>query len=215
MSATEYQFRGVTFGGFNRQDVLNYVEQVFAEHNQQIWDLKNELKQAEETCAQQAAALAEAETRAMRSAEENSRLSAELAEAQKTNSGQTAELAEARSELDALRQKVAELEPGAEAYARIKDRAASLELEAHMRAQAILDEAQAHAKASCELVTQRLHKVWMEYDRLRTDVDATVSHASGELSRIQNALAGLTEAFVPHDDALDELMEGCRTQSGT
>lgn len=213
MSATEYRFRGAALGGFNRQDVLNYVESIFAEHNEQLWDLKNQLQQAQETCARQAEALAEAEADVARREEENARLSAELAEARTIIAEQTRELTETRMETEELRQKVAELEPGADAYARIKDRAASLEMEAHMRAQAILDETAAQARASREQTERWLRGVQETYDRLRTDLDATVFHTSGELGRIQNALAGLAEAFALHDDSLHALEKECRNRT--
>jgi len=213
MSATEHQFRGVAFGGFNRQDVLAYLENTFSAHNQQIWDLKHELEQAEESCARQTAALAEAELRQTQHADENSELSAALADAQERLAKASGELADARSELAALRERVGALEPDAEAFIRIKDRAASIEMEAHLRAQSVLDEAKAHAQASRERVEAWLSRVQSDYDRLRTDVDATVSHASGELERIQRSFDSVSASFDAHDDVLTALMNCCREET--
>ncbi len=212
MSATEYQFRGVTFGGFNRRDVLTYVESTVSEHGRQVEELKKELKLAEEANGAQAAALAEAEVRGTRYAEENSRLSAELAAAQRKLSEHAAALAGAQEELSVLQEQVRTMKPGAEAYARIKDRAASIEMEAHLRAQTILDEAEARTKTTRIRAEEWLRRVQADYDRLRTDVDATISHAAGELGRIQKSLGGMTADFSVHDDELTELLDNIRTE---
>jgi chromosome segregation ATPase len=212
MSTTENQFRGVAFGGFNRQDVLTYVENTVAEHAGQMEELKKELELVQKACREQAAALSEAETRTARLSEQNSRLSAGLEETQRKLAEQSAAFSEAERELAALREKVKKLEPGAEAYARIKDRTASIELEAHARAQTVLDEAEVRAKESRTRVEEWLRKVQAGYERLRTDVDATVSHVSGELCRIQKSLGGITAEFEGNDDALTNILDCCREE---
>lgn len=209
MSATENQFRGAALGGFNRQDVLTYVENTIAEHGRQMEKIKQELNQAEETCREQAAALGEAEARDTQYAEENQRLSTELDAAKHNLAETSAALAAAELELSALREKVKKLEPGAEAYARIKDRTASIEMEAYLHAQTVLDEAAAHAQECRSKMEDWLRNVQEKYDRLRTDVDATVSHASGELARIQNSLGGITADFAAQDDILADLFHCC------
>jgi len=212
MSTTDNQFRGVTFGGFNRQDVLTYVETTVAEHDRQIEQLKKELDLAEDKCKEQAAALAEAETRETNYKEENNRLSAELDATQNKLTEKSALLADAELALTALREKVKALEPGAQAYARVKDRTASIELEAHLRAQNILDEAEVQAKETRARLEGWLRRVQAVYDRLRTDVDATISHASGELGRVQKSLSSVTADFSGHDDALTNLFRCCQEE---
>ena len=63
-------------------------------------------------------------------------------------------LEESRREAEALREQVARLEPDAAAYAAVKDRSAGVELEAHRRAQGVLDQANSQAR-HCLLYTSR------------------------------------------------------------
>jgi len=213
MSATEHQFRGVAFGGFNRQDVLTYVEAAISEHGRQMELLQQELKRGAEARAEQAAALSEAQTREAQSVKEKERLSIELSAAQSQLAEKSAALANAERELALLREQVKTMGPDAEAYVHIKDRAATIELEAHLRAQAILDEGEAQAKASRVRAEEWLRKVQAGYDRLRTDVDATVSHASGELERIQKLLGGIMDGFAVHDEAWEALLNACAAET--
>lgn len=211
MSATEMPFRGAAFGGFNRQDVLNYVEASALEHAQQLEQIQRELKGAQQKCAAQASALAEAEKSEKQRTEELSRLSGELEAVRGTLAEKTASLATAQREMQALREKIGELEPGAEAYARIKERTATIELEAHLRAQRVLDEAGGRVKKSQAQLQDWLHRVQASYDQLCTDMETTVSHISGELGRLQKILGGVNGEFAAHDDALGKLAERCQT----
>jgi chromosome segregation ATPase len=204
------QFRGVAFGGFNRQDVLDYVEASASEYARQTEQLQNELNKAQGTCGQQAATLAEAEKSEKQRAEELDRISGELQAARDALAEKASVLEEARREIQALREKIKELEPGAEAYAQIKDRTATIELEAHLRAQRVLDDAGAQVKKSQSQLQDWLRRVQTGYDRLCTDMESTASHISGELGRMQKILGGVNEEFAAHDDALKELLDRCQ-----
>lgn len=63
----------------------------------------------------------------------------------------------------------------------MKDRTAGMELEAHCRAEQVEAEAAERVKKMREQVEHWLGRVQNEYDRLRTSMDATLSHAGGEL----------------------------------
>ena len=63
MSATELQFRTSTFGGFQKQDVLNYIETANQEHREKLEALRRELAEA-----QSAVSAAEQEAAAARTA---------------------------------------------------------------------------------------------------------------------------------------------------
>ena len=75
-----------------------------------------------------------------------------------------------------------------------------------------MDKAEAEKKAqeTREQVSQWLTRVEAGYDRLRTDVDATISHASGELERVARSLEHITAEFAEHDTALEKLLQVCR-----
>ena len=62
MSDTELQFRTSTFGGFQKQDVLNYIETSNQEHREKLEAVRRELAEAEAAKAAQAVQ-AEAEER--------------------------------------------------------------------------------------------------------------------------------------------------------
>ena len=46
MSAVEMQFRTAAFGGFQKQDVLEYIDRTNREHTQQMEALRQELEEA-------------------------------------------------------------------------------------------------------------------------------------------------------------------------
>lgn len=66
MSDTELQFRTSTFGGFQKQDVLNYIETSNQEHREKLEAVRRELAEAEAAKAAQVeeTAAAQAQTEA-------------------------------------------------------------------------------------------------------------------------------------------------------
>ena len=101
----------------------------------------------------------------------------------------------------ALREQVARLEPDAAAYAAVKDRSAGVELEAHRRAQGVLDQANSQARHLRQQMEQWMTRVGREYDALRTEVEATISHAADQLDKAGKCL----EQVSAQDVALEEL----------
>ena len=61
MSDTELQFRTSTFGGFQKQDVLNYIETSNQEHREKLEAVRRELAEAEAAKAAQAEEIAAAQ----------------------------------------------------------------------------------------------------------------------------------------------------------
>lgn len=158
----DHQFRNAVFGGFNRQDVLDYLETLARENAQKRQELEQSIGRAEgerdELCAQKQAL--EEQKRALegekeellrsvqRSQSELAALRTQLGEREQTARQTQQALEESRREAEALREQVARLEPDAAAYAAVKDRSAGVELEAHRRAQGVLDQANSQARAS-------------------------------------------------------------------
>ena len=110
----ELQFRSATFGGFNRQDVLDYVERLTV-------DYKSKLETLEQELAEVKGALAEAQEQSAQGLE---RFTAEKL---------------------ALQERLAEAEPLAASYTSIKEKAATIELDAHERSTAIVSQAEEEA----------------------------------------------------------------------
>lgn len=210
-------FRGAVVGGFNRQDVLNYIESSARETGARLTLLQKEMEKnrlAKETQAQELSVFKErAES-----------LQQELEALRKDYEASSAALSEAREELDRekeehsllakefslLKEKAARWETGASAYAELKDRTATIELEAHQRAQTIESQAEEKAQRIRTAAEQILHRVQAGYGRLRGDLDATIAHASGEMGRVDKALDQVRAEFVEHDAALEKLLRSCR-----
>ena len=110
-----------------------------------------------------------------------------------------------RREAEALREQVARLEPDAAAYAAVKDRSAGVELEAHCRAQNVLNEADRQARELRRGMEQWLGRVQVEYDALRSEVESTVSHAADQLEKAGKCLEQMTALLADQDVALEEL----------
>ena len=199
----QQQFRSAVFGGFNRQDVLTYIETAARTHAEELEALRVELEQMK-------ADLEEARSRAVSAQAESERLAPRAAQMEKS----TAELEEKRSglaaaerELKELRAKVAMLQPKADAYEAVKDKTAGIELEAHQRARQVVAEAQKEADALRVQTEQWLAKVRGSYERLRTDVEASITHTAGELERAGKAVADLNREFRDHDAAMQALSD--------
>lgn len=220
MSATDQSFRGAAFGGFNRQDVMRYIETSSKEHSAKLSQLKialeTEQKAREDLETQMASAGIREDDSAGRAqraeqhlAETNSKLNAATAELEE----KTARLTAAERELADLRERVERFEPEAIAYEGLKDRCATIELEAHQRAQTIVDESVAAAEATRAQLTAWVEKVHGSYGRLCQDVAATLNHADSELIRAQHSLDGISDEFAGHDAALEDIVKSYESVS--
>lgn len=172
-------------GGFNREDVARYIEQSATAHREQVAGLEKRLAQAEqerdslrrelEEVRDERGGLAAEEARVRSSLEESTRgltkLRGELTQTE-------TKLGVARAELERLQAKVAQLAPMAERYEQLKDRVATVELDAHRKAQATLDEAQGQADALRAEARQWLGRTLEEYDGLRAAMDDLFRKAS-------------------------------------
>ena len=227
MGSLEGTFRTAVVGGFNRQDVLNYIEARAREHREQWARLQ---KAAEEERQGRETAEAEAAERRERAAA----LERELEDARAQAADGRGAVAQLREELErtraaleseragreraegALRElqcRAARWEQDAQAYDALKDRTATIELEAHQRARTIEREAEERAKQVRAAAGQLLDRVQAGYSRLRSDVDATIVHAGGEIGRVGRALEQVRAEFAEHDQVLEKLLTACRDTS--
>lgn len=177
------KFRGA-LGGFNRRDVLQYIEQMAAAHRKEISELEQDLvreraerQELEDTLSgleDEKGSVAAEEARVRASLEQStaalSRLRGELAETE-------TQLAAAKEELTRLQAQVGELSPMAKSYQELKDRVATVELDAHRKAQATVDEAQAQAEALKGETRQWLNGVLEQYDGVRRAMDGLFAGA--------------------------------------
>lgn len=198
------QFR-TAVRGFNRQDVQDYIEQMAAVHRQEAAELRKQLEKSdrriqelEETVSAMDAMAEElAQTQAALDAANQmvSRLRGEMSQAD-------AKLSVAKKEKERLQTQVAALEPLAAGYQEIRDRAANVELDAHQKAQAAVNEAKAEVERIRGETRRWLSQVMEEYSTLRYGLD-------GVLEQIQ------TLAKEPEKVAeLDKTAKKLRLQGG-
>ena len=206
------QFRTAAFGGFHRQDVLDYLERSAKEQRDALRQLQDKVDQLQKEKDEACARLEESQTRVrvLTQEQEERRRELETERAARLAAEERAGTQERRiSLLEAegaeLRGRVARLEPDAAAYAAVKERSAGIELDAHRRAQGVLNEAQDQADQLRQRMEQWLLRVSREYDQLCSQVDATVSHAAGELDKARQSLERISQTMAQQDGALDEL----------
>lgn len=217
------QFRNAAFGGFNRQDVMEYLERTAREHGDAVRSLQDSLSAARQEGSALTDQLEQAEARGRELEVKLERSRAECIAAQKQAQSQAQELeertgrleqekeelrlllAQAEAERDKLCRQVEQLEPDALAYAAVKERSAGIELDAHRRAQGIVDEAGRQAKALHQQTDQWLGRVGQKYGDLRGQMDAAMTAAAGELDKVRQLLEGVSQSLAQQDAALDEL----------
>ena len=183
----DHPFRSAMFGGFNRQDVLEYLENSAQQAARQQQELQAQLDQArqeltdrqnQESDGQEQLEKARQEAEGLQSRLDQA--SADLTVSRETVSRLSGELEQTRQELQAWKDRAAALEPDAQAYAALKERAAGLELDAHRRAQLVQDQAQDQVRQLHEQMAQWSNQVRLEYEALRAEVASTVTHADSQ-----------------------------------
>ena len=216
------QFRSAAFGGFHRQDVLHYIEQLTREHQANCERLERELteertarQQAEERLRQAEAQAAEAEKA---QADLENTLAATQAELEKT----TTALTQAKATAASLEEKLQDIEPEAASWQRIKDTAGGIEVAAHERAQVTLQTARAQAAEiahryeeragqAAEIRAEGTRWVWDIQSRcqqLQRDLHDAIVSAETELDEVRTAFHRAQAHMEGVQDALSHLVSG-------
>lgn len=193
------QFR-TALGGFNRQDVQDYMDRMAAAHRGEIEELQKRLDKAE----RRAQELEEAMPDAVGAVDEANRLRTELDGSKRAAARLKGELtqaecglAAARQEIERLRGQVEVLEPLAASYREMRDRAANVELDAHHRAREAVSEARAEAERVRADTRRWLASVLEQYDQLRRSMEQMLAQAK--------AVVGAGERLEPMDAAAQRL----------
>ncbi len=199
------QFR-TAVGGFNRQDVQDYIERLAAAHRQELAELQKRLEEADARSAQLEQDLAAARRELEGAGEEAKGLRTSLEESEKTSARLRGELSQADAKLTVARRererfqaRIAELEPLAQGYRQLKDRAASVELDAHQRAQTAVNEARAEGERIRGETRKWLGAVMEEYAQLRRRMDEALAQVL--------ALSTLPDRIEPMDETAQRLRE--------
>ena len=213
----EHPFRSAAIGGFNKQDVLDFLEAQAKQTAQAQQELQGRLEESERQGENlrreldEANRQLEAVRRALEEADQaREELAGQLERANEAASGSrqeasrlAGELEQARRERDEMRAQRDAVWPDAQAYIELKERTAGVELEAHRRAQAIQAKAEEDAQKARRQVEQWLKRMGREYDALCTQVETTVSHAASELEKAGAGLERLNELMSSQGTALE------------
>ena len=206
----EMTFRNAAFGGFNRQDVMDYIANAARESGEKIASLERERDALQGKAARK------------------EQLEEELRLATETSASLEASLAAVSAERDALKTQTQQLKNQAEAlkdleaqaqeYSSLKQHIAEIELDAHKRADQILQEAQAQADAIVREAEGRalavrqtteaeLSALSEHYQELLHAFETASSHVTGELRRMDVAVGQLPLAFNRMSGILRELRQ--------
>lgn len=174
-----------TLGGFNRRDVLNYIEAADRAGREKAAELEGKLEASERARAELESRLEAIQSEKGAAAAEEAKVRASLEESTLTLGRVRGELSQAetklavaKSELARLQAQVEQLEPMAKNYEELKERVAVVELDAHRKAQATVEEAQAQANSIRSETRQWLRGILGQYDRMRQAADEQVKAAA-------------------------------------
>ena len=218
---TDHQFRNAMFGGFNRQDVLNFLTSSAEKNNEELnarqercEGLEKDLEasrteaaalkaQLEQTAREREEFKHQAEQLTIEIARVSTADQAKAAELEKKN----AELAAARAELEQLRELMGKMAPDAEAYAAIKERTAGMELEAHRRAQSVEARAKIMAGDLQRQMEQWMARVEQQYAGLKTEVEASVERANQQILAASGSLNNINTLLSEQQTALKSVVD--------
>ena len=202
MSEKAGQFRGAAFGGFHRQDVLDYLEKLAVERKeeQEAWEAEKAAQAAllEQERAARARAenrLALLENRASETTGSRKELEDAMAELRQKLEEKEAKLSQAQAEAEELRRQIGKLAPEAQSWQRIKDTAGDIEVAAHERAQITIQDAQARAAEIRAEVVRWVLEVQGKCDALQQDLRTSIQAAESQLDHVRATFA-LTETDV-------------------
>lgn len=193
-------FKGSLFGGFNREDVIDYIKKTSAESTARIESLEGDI---DKLCTQEQ----ELRTQVSTLRGENDRLTQEHSDAAAERDTLRAaldtandELTALRAEAEALRAENDKLRPMAEQYSTIKEHLAGIELDAHQRAEEY--ERSVHERLAAMIGDCRAH-----CDSVLSTLGNTCINVTGELRRAENSISSLPAAFNALRAGLEKLEE--------
>lgn len=171
-SMDQYPIKTVTFGGFDKQDVIQYIERA-AEAQRALQEEMDGLKEHLAVLQEENAA-------------QSSQLEELTAERDRLRSELTRET-QARQELETLKPLQAEVErlrPDAEAYAQFRERIGAIECEARKRASDLELATETQLRKTVALFQE-------QYQALMSTFEAAAGHVTGELRKVEVNLAQL------------------------
>ena len=175
-----YTFKTATFGGFDKQDVARYLEQLTQEHTAALNALQEENAALKEKSSRLEAENRSLHTQTDAQAENLSQLSAQAEKLLK----EVAALRDYPEKYEALRTEADALRKDAEAYVEFRNRIGNIECEAQQRAAKL----EADTRAQLRRMAENFRA---QYEALTGTFDAAAAHVTGELRKVEVNLSQL------------------------
>ena len=189
-----YTFKTVTFGGFDKQDVAHYIEQLTQEHSAALSAL-----QEENAALKEKSSHLEAENRRLRTQADIQAASlSQLSTQAEKLLEEVAALRDYPEKYEALRTEADGLRKDAEAYVEFRNRIGNIECEAQQRAAKLEADTQARLRRMADSFRA-------QYEALAGTFDAASAHVSSELRKVEVNLSQLPRALDPVDRELEKL----------
>ncbi len=170
------KLRTAAFGGFNRQDVVDYIESSARDHAAQLSALRAELKDAQDKLAELEGEKARADALTERCNDLSARVEA---------------LSPFEQEVVQLREEVAAYRPQAEAFAALKNTVADIEMDARTRANQVVADAEQEAQTKRAIAETMLDRVMEEYSTVGQRANTAITDVICKLTDLRASLAGL------------------------
>lgn len=220
MSEMTFQFRTSAVGGFQKKDVLEYIEQSNRTHSEALEALKRSLVQEEKAKDALAEQLTQAEEKVDQEAlhkEELTRLSegyetqvsqltAQVEDLQQRLATLTQEKTTLSQENAALIERLKVCEVQAQCYETIKERTAGMELEALRRAQVLENDAQTRVDEIWAQLEAHVQLVEQRYQALRTKLSAITAQATTNVDQTRDVLVGISSEFECEDNTIAQIL---------
>lgn len=194
-------FKSVTFGGFAKQDVIDYIEKTARENAAVVEQLRKENTALQEELKDVKLQLEGALARLQGLTEEHEKAAAELAaetslrQELEPYKAQHAALTEENERMSADLQR---MRPDAEAYAQFRERIGAIECEARKRAADLEEATEAQLRRSADTFRA-------QYDTLMSTFNAAAAHVTAELRKVEVNLTQLPRAMDRVNAELKEL----------
>lgn len=189
-----YSFKTVTFGGFDKQDVMRYIEQASekAAAVQRSLEAENEALRKEIQTLSQRLQDAESESATLLSRCEG--LQKELATAKE----ELEPLRPLEGEAERLRAEADTLRPDAKAYAQFRERLGAIECEARKRADDL-------ESASAQQMKKTVDRFRSQYEALMRTFESAASHVTEELRKVEVEISQLPRVMDRSGAELEQL----------
>ncbi|MGM9537820.1 MAG: hypothetical protein ACI3VN_05765 [Candidatus Onthomonas sp.] len=201
------QFRTAGFGGFHRQDVLDYIERTAKEQAEKQAELTRSLEAAQNTTRVQAAKITYLELQLDKARQDLDEANAarESAELEKdTLAQQLAQVLEDGQSVEQLKQQLEDAKRQAEGYLQLKSDYAEIELDARQRASSQLSQAKSQAE---EITAQAQTERDAQLSQARKEAADTIAQAQAQADTLLETARNQAEELLTQ--AQDEI---CRLQ---